>query len=476
MDDLGNRTNVNLRNGSNQVYVVDETTNRYTTVAGNSLDYDSAGNMAEDQDGYDYQYDYENRLVNVCLDGNDVAEFSYDALGRRIEKYDAVADVVSRYYYSPNWQVLCEQDDNEDTQRCFVYGNYIDEVLVMFLPNGDEYYYAHDHLYSPAALIDDNGNIVERYEYNAYGERTIYDESFSNVRSTSAYTVSAAFTGQYLCVLDNGNLSIMDYKGRHYAAPLGRFLQHDPVGIIPEDSLEYLFDPIAQFDESVNLYEYVSSSPICYVDPMGEAKDRRRNDRNRQRRRGLFDDVKSDWAGRAILSRYLRGGPDWTINNNPRWTSYMIADTLLRSQMKSIMTREALRICKEGTIGKQDVDIKTKAEVENGEGIIGYNYLHGTNDKVGGFTIKGTATLINRCCHVQFYVTYTWNDIIDPNPNYITDTIKNAIAEAITLGKADAYKIHISWSLPSSYHREFGVNTSRGWPFRKNIGGAGGSW
>ena len=26
------------------------------------------------------------------MDGNDIAEFSYDALGQRIEKYDAVAD------------------------------------------------------------------------------------------------------------------------------------------------------------------------------------------------------------------------------------------------------------------------------------------------------------------------------------------------------------------------------------------------
>lgn len=64
------------------MYVVDETTNRYTTVAGNSLDYDAAG----DQDGYDYQYDYENRLVKVSLDGNYIAEFSCDALGRRVEK------------------------------------------------------------------------------------------------------------------------------------------------------------------------------------------------------------------------------------------------------------------------------------------------------------------------------------------------------------------------------------------------------
>jgi len=42
-------------------------------------------------------------------------------------------------------------------QMCFVYGNYIDEVLMMRRPEGQysyDYFYVHDHLYSPAALID----------------------------------------------------------------------------------------------------------------------------------------------------------------------------------------------------------------------------------------------------------------------------------------------------------------------------------
>ena len=33
----------------------------------------------------------------------------------------------------------------------------------------DDYYYLHDHLYSPVALLDDTGAVVERCEYDAYG-------------------------------------------------------------------------------------------------------------------------------------------------------------------------------------------------------------------------------------------------------------------------------------------------------------------
>ena len=42
-----------------------------------------AGNLTTDKDGYQYEYDYENRIVRITKDGNDIAEFAYDALGRR---------------------------------------------------------------------------------------------------------------------------------------------------------------------------------------------------------------------------------------------------------------------------------------------------------------------------------------------------------------------------------------------------------
>jgi len=53
-----------------------------------------AGNLTRDKDGYKYKYDYENRIVKISKDVNGVdvgvAEFAYDALGRRIEKKDLI--------------------------------------------------------------------------------------------------------------------------------------------------------------------------------------------------------------------------------------------------------------------------------------------------------------------------------------------------------------------------------------------------
>jgi hypothetical protein len=69
MDDLGNRDgNQTLRDdpgahGMN--FVVDDDTNRYTSIGGDSITHDDAGNVAADKDGYTYEYDYENRVVKI---------------------------------------------------------------------------------------------------------------------------------------------------------------------------------------------------------------------------------------------------------------------------------------------------------------------------------------------------------------------------------------------------------------------------
>ena len=55
-------------------------------------------------------YDYENRIVKIEKPNGGgkttVAEYSYDALGRRIRKIDSIASSTTVYYNNSNWQVL----------------------------------------------------------------------------------------------------------------------------------------------------------------------------------------------------------------------------------------------------------------------------------------------------------------------------------------------------------------------------------
>lgn len=83
--------------------------------ANKDLEYDEAGNLTTDQAGYEYSYDYENRL-SLITDGTDnVAAYTYDAPGRRVEKlqYDTDGDPESttQYYYD-GWRVLREAHDS----------------------------------------------------------------------------------------------------------------------------------------------------------------------------------------------------------------------------------------------------------------------------------------------------------------------------------------------------------------------------
>ncbi|NLH15774.1 MAG: RHS repeat-associated core domain-containing protein, partial [Phycisphaerae bacterium] len=207
------------------------------------------------------------RTDRIAIDGV-IIRYYYD--GQRVLlEIDAVAGQTTLYYNDPEWRVLAEYAPTNNQQlRKYVYGNYIDETLVLIdtydsdnSPVGT-YYFLHDHLYSPAVLIgyDEENEIwqpVERYEFDAYGTARIMDPGFGN-RIATQYGVTTLFTGRTLDALDSGNLKIMYYRHRYTDPFTGRFLQQDP--------MEYI--------DGLNLYEYVESNPIILLDPSGSKNQR----------------------------------------------------------------------------------------------------------------------------------------------------------------------------------------------------------
>jgi RHS repeat-associated protein len=270
MDDLGNRFgNQTLRDDGTVNFAVNTETNRYTSVAGHNLAYDDAGNLTQDKDGYKFTYDYENRITEIRNSANTlIAKMDYDTQGRRIRKVDSIANTTTLYYYSDNWQVLAEYNSSGTQQAYYAYGNYIDEVLLMCRNNTD-YFYLHDHLYSPVALLDSSGSIVERYEYDVYGTSRILSTNY-DPRTTSSFGNFVAFTGRELDTLDNGGLKKMHYRHREYNPYMGRFYQEDLLGIQPSGIMEYNpFSPTAQYSDSLSLYLAFRALPIRNIDPYG---------------------------------------------------------------------------------------------------------------------------------------------------------------------------------------------------------------
>ena len=164
----------------------------------------------------------------------------------------------------------------------------------------------------------------------------------------------------------------------------------------------------------------------------------------------------SDWAGEAILERYLRGQGDWTIRDEPAWTAYMSGSSILRNQVRLKLQEEVLKNTKDIVPGKNVVmNLNFAAEIENGEGMVGYQYLHGTNANAGGFTVNGSLHVEHVAkdgvAKLAGNLRLTWNDIIDPNPQYNTDTWKSRYADICTLGQAKPYTIHIIWTEKRKY-------------------------
>jgi len=213
--------------------------------------YDANGNLETKTDKGNgdstvYTYDAENQLIQVqafTLAGGStpilVAEYRYDALGRRIEKN--VNGVITRYIYD-NEDIAVELDGANLVRANYAHGPGIDEPLTVFRgAEGGLFVYHADGLGSITDLTDATGTVARSYTYDSFGQ--IVDQTGS---VTNPYTYTAREfdpeTGLYY------------YRARHYDPTIGRFLQEDPI----------------QFLGGVNFYVYVGNNSVLYVDPGGQ--------------------------------------------------------------------------------------------------------------------------------------------------------------------------------------------------------------
>ena len=71
--------------------------------------------IKSNDDGYKYYYDYENRLIEVRTEEDEVVvEYTYNALGRQSQKHEVLwdDDDYVRFYYNKDYQVLMETDNS----------------------------------------------------------------------------------------------------------------------------------------------------------------------------------------------------------------------------------------------------------------------------------------------------------------------------------------------------------------------------
>jgi RHS repeat-associated protein len=153
-----------------------------------------------------------------------------------------------------------------------VYGKNIDEPLVLdknedgndsAISLGDKRLFYHQNtIYSVFALTDIAANILEGYQYDAYGRQTIHEPGSDGVVDFDGDDMitgggRSALGNSYLHVgrrLD-GETGLYYYRNRYLNTKQGRFILRDPAGYM----------------DGLNSFEYLASNPLFNLDPFGLA-------------------------------------------------------------------------------------------------------------------------------------------------------------------------------------------------------------
>jgi RHS repeat-associated protein len=235
--------------------------------------YDNNGNQINDGT-YLYSYDFENRLRTVTLESTNapIAVYSYDALGRRIQKVVTNSDGLNgttNFYYDGQQDIEERNFANVLTQQ-YVYGN-TNELLVLDRnlngdntatgPGDQRLFYAQNALGSVYALTDLAATLVEAYQYDAYGHATVFGTDSNGMVNFNPGHIVPSGVSQVANPFLFTSLRFDPETGLYFAEarymnPIqGRFLQQDPLGYQAGNP---------------NLYAYVADRPTFATDPSGE--------------------------------------------------------------------------------------------------------------------------------------------------------------------------------------------------------------
>ncbi|MCP3867526.1 MAG: hypothetical protein GY703_05390 [Gammaproteobacteria bacterium] len=220
--------------------------NRLLSHGGVATIHDANGNLTN-RDSEVFTYDSNNRLVGYT-DGTTTAGYSYDYLGRRITR--RVGSATIEYLYDGQ-NTVAEYDSGGALLAHYSYGPGMDQLL-MVQRSGETFFYHTDGLGSVVAITDTDGNLVQRYGYDAWGNILLSEGPFTFTGSGS-YVNSRAYIGREF----DSESGLYHMRARAYDPSLGRFLQKDP----EQGSLK---NP-----QSQHLYAYALNNPVNFMDPTG---------------------------------------------------------------------------------------------------------------------------------------------------------------------------------------------------------------
>ncbi|NYZ69815.1 hypothetical protein H0A36_27775, partial [Endozoicomonas sp. SM1973] len=257
-DPVGNRTKrTTEKDGKTETQKLTyaENSNRLIKREESNVSYDGMGNIQNNGNGLQLQYDGQGRLKAVVEGGTTQAEYRYNAIGERLVKVLNNQTVI--YSYDQNGQLLEEAYYNA-TNQLFYTRNYAwlgtqpIAMLEQWLNDKgqstqQQVAYIHsDHLNTPRVATNTAGQAVWQWQSDAFGVGRANEDVDGDGQKV---VIALRFPGQ---VFDPESGLHYNYY-RTYDPNIGRYIESDPIGL----------------DGGLNTYAYVGGNPVNAYDSNG---------------------------------------------------------------------------------------------------------------------------------------------------------------------------------------------------------------
>ena len=250
--------NGNITKAGNDTFTYDNL-NRLKTINGWPVSF-SLTNPGNPATYRDTAYRFEGRrLISISeelgIDEQKSIDYTYDSNGLIIKKvlgywYDDDRDseeFTTQYYYDGDKLIT------EINQYCRLDFLYDENGMLYGLikDNSSKYFYVRDYLQNILGIVDQNGKLVVKYKYDAYGNsKGIEDTSGCNLGTRNPFRYKGYYydddTEMYYC------------KSRFYVPKWRRWLNSDSINYLEPQNITCL-----------NLFAYCNNNPVMYVDENG---------------------------------------------------------------------------------------------------------------------------------------------------------------------------------------------------------------